>query len=211
MLRLYDVQDFQLQCCSSASAKPRTTSDPQRSSIKLESNLEEEEDIIMDQFIIETIALPNSHDDNSLISVEEIFECAFCLRKFKKLKSLESHCAKFHNPDKQKLVAQNVKRQITNRKKSPPKQISVRVLMCDVCNQEFRSKNAMKAHMKTHVESDRTHQCKKCGKMFQSETHLLRHSYFHGGERKFICEICKRAFVGICHLKRHKCHFKQSP
>lgn len=70
---------------------------------------------------------------------------------------------------------------------------------CAVCSKQFKAKQALNEHMKTHV-----HQCSKCARKFPTEKGLQSHLLAH----KFECKTCKKLFntteILTEHIKKHK-------
>lgn len=73
---------------------------------------------------------------------------------------------------------------------------------CSVCHRRF-SKERLKFHMKLHDNPSLT--CKKCSKMFRSQTSLDKHvENNHLCEKKFTCAICGKSFKKLTILKQHE-------
>ena len=74
---------------------------------------------------------------------------------------------------------------------------------CAVCSKQFKAKQALNEHMKTHV-----HQCSKCARKFPTEKGLQSHLLAH----KFECKTCKKLFntteILTEHIKTHKVNEK---
>jgi len=55
----------------------------------------------------------------------------------------------------------------------------------------------------TYHTGDRQYQCTQCGKRFQAQSALTKHTKRHTTTRKFSCNICPKAFVVKSDLKAH--------
>ncbi|XP_053384658.1 zinc finger protein 665-like [Mercenaria mercenaria] len=74
---------------------------------------------------------------------------------------------------------------------------------CTVCSREYVNKSHWKEHVKLHDGSNFV-QCDQCGKSYNSKKSLNLHkSSTHVDERKFICQVCGKAFLTKHHLKNH--------
>ncbi|XP_058177163.1 gastrula zinc finger protein xFG20-1-like [Anopheles ziemanni] len=103
--------------------------------------------------------------------------------------------------------------------------------VCDICKQEFSSKDNLKSHLMLH-SNERPFGCEICGRRFSKKgnykVHLMRHSNnrsfpctqcdmlfvchinlknhmrTHTGERPYPCKYCKKTFMYLSEIKRHE-------
>lgn len=85
-----------------------------------------------------------------------------------------------------------------------------RPYVCDVCAKGFSLPSNLTRHKRTHTKAPRkppakkSHQCFECGKVFDENYMLQRHTLVHTGEQPYVCDVCCRAFSKIGNLRRHK-------
>lgn len=113
------------------------------------------------------------------------FECQECGGKFSEEAALKSHQKNVHESEENEFI-------------------------CSDCGKIFKTKKAIKSHVKVHALSERKNECQICGKKFLSKEKLLRHSYYHTGNRPYVCNGCNKNYVSAYHLKRHKFYCKFS-
>ena len=74
---------------------------------------------------------------------------------------------------------------------------------CEVCHKVFENQTALKHHSSVHV-NDKTHSCTTCGLMFGTAHDLKLHLKTHTGQTpKYVCDVCKKRWVHSFELKRH--------
>ncbi|KAL5280767.1 hypothetical protein ACFFRR_004651 [Megaselia abdita] len=74
--------------------------------------------------------------------------------------------------------------------------------VCDVCQKEFNSLNALKYHYLSHT-GERAHTCSVCRKSFFAQSALKSHMRLHTGEKPYECDQCKMKFRQWGDLKYH--------
>ncbi|XP_070497887.1 zinc finger protein 60-like [Chironomus tepperi] len=81
---------------------------------------------------------------------------------------------------------------------------------CNICDQQFKSKNYLNIHEKIH---DKKFECEICNKMYTSKGTLNKHKKnVHKNPGSFECEICGKKFNRAGNLKNHqKTHNKNRP
>lgn len=118
------------------------------------------------------------HPLNSLASIESMYKCNQCSKRFIFQAQLDAH-ALMH--DQQHLCAE--------------------------CGKTFRTKALLKAHQLWH-RADQPYACAKCPLKFKTKTSFKRHLIVHVNERNFACDICGHTFKCPTSLKVHKSKLK---
>lgn len=90
---------------------------------------------------------------------------------------------------------------------------------CIECQREFSNYHSMQVHYKRvhnkkpKVESNETHPCKLCDKVFKLKSNIRKHiRSFHNNERLYNCDVCEKSFFEIGTLKSHQVtHLDERP
>ncbi|XP_033181136.1 zinc finger protein 354A-like isoform X3 [Mastacembelus armatus] len=80
---------------------------------------------------------------------------------------------------------------------------SSQLLFCRRCGIQFKEKEKLEEHMKTHFK-EKPYSCPDCGKRFINENYIQIHQRIHTGERPFLCSQCGRGFHTASSLKLHE-------
>ena len=75
--------------------------------------------------------------------------------------------------------------------------------ICEVCAKQLKTKNALKCHKKTHVQSVDL-ACSDCPKTFSQALYLKKHKENVHGNSSFKCETCEKLFSTKSNLKTHE-------
>ena len=72
------------------------------------------------------------------------------------------------------------------------------------CCKSFSSENALKIHVRRHVNKQSgRYQCKLCGQTFSQRSGQVSHSRVHTREKPYSCSLCARTFSQSGNLHRH--------
>ena len=79
------------------------------------------------------------------------------------------------------------------------------LLICEICDKEFKSNNGLKYHFNTFHKLMKEHQCNICQQKFKLQSQLTSHvKITHENQKKeHECEICEKIFITKQKLKIH--------
>ena len=75
------------------------------------------------------------------------------------------------------------------------------IVICDICNRSFNSKQAHKYHQSHH--DDQKFQCNDCGKQFSQKSNLTTHIKGVHTNVKHKCDQCGREYYNKVSLYSH--------
>lgn len=135
-----------------------------------------------------------------------LYECSFCLRKFKNKNYLEAHMQKHEESDNVKHVCEICKREFKYKayleNHIATMHSKTKGFTCEVCIQTFADKETLDEHKKSH-ESEKKHRCTICHKGFYMLCTLKEHMRTHTGEKPFLCSQCGKGFSQKTNLAQH--------
>ena len=81
----------------------------------------------------------------------------------------------------------------------------IKKITCDICNKNFLSKSALKAHVKFIHQDNHILHCpyKNCKKLFNNRYRLDIHIMTHKGIKPFKCSLCGKSFSEQGTLNSH--------
>lgn len=131
-------------------------------------------------------------------------ECDVCGIKYKNQWCLARHKARVHNAKDYKCEkCSEVFNSQYQRQKHMIKEHDIGH-KCTYCGKMFTRNSFMKDHIRrTHLK-EKNVPCSVCNEMFFDNYLLKMHMVKHGGERKFACEVCGKAFLRKSNLTSHK-------
>lgn len=161
---------------------------------------------------------------------EEELRCSECNMTFNTTKRLERHelmhkhfeerinesgdktfhcrnCTKSYDSCNEKLFLHIYyhRKNALDKEASPKKPLGEsESFVCPHCGQIYKTKQILQQHIKRHFETGEKYSCPKCPQKFKSWSEIFYHSSVHTTERKFICDICSKAFKAKRDLRNHK-------
>ncbi|XP_071483604.1 uncharacterized protein, partial [Diadema antillarum] len=80
-----------------------------------------------------------------------------------------------------------------------------KLFKCDMCDQSYALRRNLRKHKLSHNAINLA--CRKCNKVFLDKNALQRHMVVHSHEKKYVCDVCDKAFISMAFLIQHKkCH-----
>ncbi|XP_063370479.1 zinc finger protein 354B-like [Cydia amplana] len=120
--------------------------------------------------------------------------CQNCHRVYKTLRTMKDH----------------IYNAVCERGGRTGKSVNIGKFICDICENHFATKNAVRSHMITLHGfgcDDAVHTCSWCNKRFEALSSLKGHIVKHTRERRFQCDLCNEKFVThpalVIHTRLH--------
>lgn len=170
-------------------------------------------------------------------ALERPFECFLCHKQFKQFRHVSYHL-RTHYRDERNFVCHicgdayivnaDLNKHIFNRHSD------VRPFKCERCDKHFKSRNALKVHMRSHTgikefqcsicserfsansslrlhfrrhTNEKPYECTYCGKRFSDGSTHRQHERIHTGEKPYVCHLCGRRTTQAGNLKSHYRHY----
>ncbi|XP_061722715.1 gastrula zinc finger protein xFG20-1-like [Cydia pomonella] len=162
--------------------------------------------------------VPNNNKENVIVKPKikkcTLFICRTCNKVFKKKENYKSHKAT-HNPALRAHRCGSCGlrfsyRSTLNKHRAahaprPPRPPRPRRCPRAGCPKAYDAAWKLKNHIERDHEKLTPYKCDRqgCGKKFYKKCDLQKHDRFHSGERPYSCDVCRRAFQQVSHLKRH--------
>ncbi|KAI4460420.1 zinc finger protein [Holotrichia oblita] len=131
--------------------------------------------------------------------------CMQCGRTCKDKKTLLKHS--FEHTKEKVFLCSKCPKTFHNKARLKRHMLSHRnkVVVCDVCGEEFPDGRSLMNHRHSHSSvSGRQFPCKECGKTFGSRSSQQIHLRIHTGERPYGCRYCWKAFADGGTLRKHE-------
>ena len=149
----------------------------------------------------------------------EPFQCLHedCGRKFKTKAQYNRHVQR-HGKERQQHKCNECEeiflyRHLLTKHK---KQAHKKNFICKECNKIFKSKENLKNHMKTHLETREKYKCDHCEKSYTKKSNLTKHvKVKHNNAKEYTCLVCSKSYAHNHslnnHMKEHKPGYVKPP
>jgi KRAB domain-containing zinc finger protein len=140
-----------------------------------------------------------------------LVECSICHKMLKRL-CIYKHLRDFHALDR-KFQCTTCSKQFKSKESLRiHKKSHNKTFECDICKRMFSLKSQLNEHKKNYHDNAGSYACETCENKFNTKQHLKSHQLTHKKDRlkSFKCQQCDFATDFIGNIKAHqKCHERQ--
>ncbi|CAG0906164.1 unnamed protein product, partial [Cyprideis torosa] len=199
--------------------------DTEKGDALLQTGTQHSESIEKNELVAESIQ--RRRGSTSSETAADAFECAFCMKLFDTMETLEQHCS-IHLPEFThqcctcgRRIDQNIDSEArtsdeslqctacegigntrSRRKDRRNDDFNDKPFQCNICGERFRPKKELDMHLKIHF-GERPFECFVCGKFFRTRRDLKRHGEAHSKEMGCQCTVCGKRYKRKGYLKKH--------
>lgn len=157
------------------------------------------------------------------------FECDICARRFRLETEMRRHVKEMHSGAMECDICNKMCPNLRCLTQHRQKHFRTRIYQCTDCQATFKSKLAMKRHIRVEhlqlgpekfqcqicgkvvtqiamhmlIHKDARFECQICGKKFTKSAYYNEHIRIHRGEKPFECQICGKRFNKKSNLNVH--------
>lgn len=136
-------------------------------------------------------------------------KCMVCEKQFINKQSFQVHIKSCGNLQVKQRLYCDICNQSYNRKNALRTHLKIKhgfgknIFSCKWCDKKFDAVSRLKYHVVKHTKEKNFH-CEKCGGMFVTQAALVYHIRLHTGEKPFKCDLCPETFLSASRRMEHK-------
>lgn len=137
------------------------------------------------------------------------YKCLVCEKLFVNRQSFQVHMKTCGKEEAKQRVYCDICNQSYNWKNALRTHLKIKhgfgtvIYSCNWCDKKFDAASRLKYHVVKHTK-ERNFHCEKCGGMFVTQAALVSHIRLHTGEKPFKCDLCAESFLSASRRMEHK-------